>query len=187
MNTRPAQHKPAPVRQPEPPKPRSTNNSSSESTVTPIRHERGEHVPHETLEEGELFEQMMTASSDNVFWLGNEQPQGLNDGWRDGEKHGGNASLPPTPVEDLWDSLLNPIEEHLASNEMEPMEAIFELPNLGKVTVQVIPRSDGLDIALRFARDAALQRCQEIRETSREWLSQRLGRRVRLTLDQAGH
>ncbi|MBX8485645.1 type III secretion system HrpP C-terminal domain-containing protein [Pseudomonas cichorii] len=187
MNTKPVPHKPTPPRPQEPPRPRSSNNSSSENTATPIKHERGEHVPHETLEEGELFEQMMTASSDNVFWLGNDQPQGLSDGWRDGEKHGGNASLPPAPVEALWDSLLNPIEEHLASNEMEPMEAIVELPELGKVTVQVIPRSDGLDIALRFARESALQRCQENREASREWLSQRLGRRVRLTLDQAGH
>ncbi|RMQ40233.1 HrpP [Pseudomonas cichorii] len=184
MNTKPAQHKPTPPRPQEPPRPRSTN---TENSATPIRHERGEHVPHETLEEGELFEQMMTSSSDNVFWLGTEQPQGMSDGSRDGEKHGGNTSLPPAQISTLWDSLLNPIEEHLASNDQEPMEAIFELPELGKVTVQVIPRNDGLDIVLRFARDAALQRCQENREASREWLSQRLGRRIRLTLDQAGH
>ncbi|MFJ4143879.1 type III secretion system HrpP C-terminal domain-containing protein [Pseudomonas sp. NPDC089734] len=184
MNTRPALHKPAPPRPQETPKPRNTN---SEVTTLPVKHERGEHVPHETLEEGELFEQMMTTSNDNVFWIGAEQPQGLADSWRDGEKQGGHVYQPPAQVATLWDSLLNPIEEHLASNDQEPMEAIFELPELGKVTVQVIPRNDGLDIALRFARDAALQRCRENREASREWLSQRLGRRIRLTLDQAGH
>ncbi|WP_240338714.1 type III secretion system HrpP C-terminal domain-containing protein, partial [Pseudomonas viridiflava] len=73
----------------------------------------------------------------------------------------------------------------LNADDQMPMEATFELPELGKVIVQVVPRADGLDIALRFARDVALQRCQEYREASREWLSQRLGRRIRLTLGQA--
>ncbi|OEC35418.1 hypothetical protein SAMN05216600_105136 [Pseudomonas cuatrocienegasensis] len=183
MNSTPAPHKPTPPRPQELPKPRS---ASSESSLPALKHERGEALPHETLEEGELFEQMMSAANDNVFWLASEPPHGLADGWRDGAKQGGNAYLPPAPVKILWDALLNPIGEHLTSHAMQAMEAVFELPQLGKVTVQVTPRSDGLDIALRFARDAALQRCQETREASRDWLSQRLGRRVRLTLTQAG-
>ncbi|MEE5125228.1 type III secretion system HrpP C-terminal domain-containing protein [Pseudomonas alliivorans] len=184
MTAKPALHKPIPSRPPEP-KPRSAGNTGSESPQPTTRFERREHEPSETRHEGELFEAMMSSSSDIGFWGGGDLQQTLPDPWRDGERQGGHAGTPPSPVTPLWDPLIEPIEEHLNADDQMPMEATFELPELGKVVVQVVPRADGLDIALRFAKDIALQRCQEYREASREWLSQRLGRRIRLTLGQA--
>lgn len=83
----------------------------------------------------------------------------------------------------MWDALLAHIDTHLTPISEAPMEAFFEFPQLGKVAVQLINCGDNLEIAVRFAQSEAYKRCQPNRAALRDLLSQRLGRRVQLTLD----
>ncbi|WP_260954391.1 type III secretion system HrpP C-terminal domain-containing protein [Pseudomonas citri] len=83
----------------------------------------------------------------------------------------------------LWEALIQHIDEQPPLADDLPVEAIFELPNLGEVAVQVTRQGNVMDIALRFAQGEAWARCRENQESSRQLLSQRLGRRVQLSLD----
>lgn len=133
----------------------------------------------ETRQEGELFQNLMNPDASGLVFF----PDFSGDGFADEQHISVQTPSPPTHIAQLWDALLAHIDTHLTPISEAPMEAFFEFPQLGKVAVQLINCGDNLEIAVRFAQSEAYKRCQPNRAALRDLLSQRLGRRVQLTLD----
>lgn len=148
-----------------------------------VRHERAGDLPGEIRYESECFEQWLEPLGDFIQPTLCDFGQG---GFSDAHpKDSGSSASPQTPSASsaaLWEAVLSHIEDSLSEAGQQPIDALIELPNLGEVTVRVTPRQQGLEIVLRFVREAAYERCQEQQQRSAQWLSDRLGRSVRLRL-----
>lgn len=169
---------------------------NARSTEQPPRPEQPHWAPRieftrefesETRQEGELFQNLMNPDANSLAFFPDFSGDGFSDGFADEQHVSTQTSSPPAHTTQLWDALLAHIDTYLTPSSEAPMEAFFEFPQLGKVAVQLINCGDSLEIAVRFAQSEACKRCQPNREVFREWLSQRLGRRVQLTLDAQAH
>lgn len=158
------------------------------SATWSVRQERTRDLRSEVRDESECFEQLLAS------------PQGLGQGAvvdvsddrgqqsSSQEQEHASASQPPdSQAATLWQALLDRLEEHLEERHEGPLEVQLELPNLGPVAVRVQSRGHNLDIALRFARDAAWQYCSAQRQASADWLARQLGRPVQVTLQREVH
>lgn len=184
MNPRHPLHKPT-VRPAEPPRARSEDGATSGA----VRHERSRDWRNETCDESASFERLLSPPdnfgqptladfSDDGFADRQEQGQG---------QPGGGSAMPNNRTTALWETLLQRLEERLAAMDDGPIEVQLELPNMGRISMRVVPRGDGLDIALRFAEDSAWEHCLAHQQASATWLSKQLGRLVNLTLHREVH
>ncbi|WLG82433.1 type III secretion system HrpP C-terminal domain-containing protein [Pseudomonas cucumis] len=167
----------------------STKTANTRPQETPGRNEfpRTAH-PSEPVSEirhdGEVFE---TLISPDLGWfspaLGGFTGEGSSQGFAGSTPSFEPESGAATYSAPLWDALTQHIDEQPPLADDLPIEAVFELPNLGEVAVQVMRQGNVMDIALRFAQGDAWTRCRENQESSRRLLSQRLGRRVKLSFE----
>jgi hypothetical protein len=138
----------------------------------------------EVRHDGEVFE---TLISPDLGWftpaLTGFTGEGSSQGFAGSPSSFESESAAATYSAPLWDALIQHIDEQPPLLDDQPIEAVFELPNLGEVAVQVMRQGNVMDIALRFAQGEAWARCRESQESSRQLLSQRLGRRVKLSFD----
>ncbi|MBT2298539.1 type III secretion system HrpP C-terminal domain-containing protein [Pseudomonas fluorescens] len=150
---------------------------------TAVRHERARDIRGETHYESECFEQWLEPQGEFAQpTLCDFGQGGFSDAHPQGQGSSAPAWAPSASNAMLWDAVLTHIEDSRRSAEQQPTDVVIELPNLGEVTVRVTPRQQGMDIVLRFVREAAFERCQQQQQRSAQWLSDRLGQSVRLRM-----
>ncbi|AZC84006.1 type III secretion system HrpP C-terminal domain-containing protein [Pseudomonas chlororaphis] len=153
-----------------------------------VRHERIQDLCNENRSESEYFEQLLTSlDTQGQIIVADFSSGDFSNAHPQGQGETGVLSRPGLQTSVLWDAVLTKLEEQLGLLDKGPLEAQLELPNLGQIAVRMVQRGDTLEIALRFARDDALRYCTDHQSASIAWLSQQLGRSVRLTLRRGAH
>lgn len=183
MTPRTALHKATP-RPPEP----TPVRQEPQTSAWLVRHERTRDLRGETHDESEHFEQLL-APLDTLGQtiVADFSGEGFSNSHPQDQGQLGAASLPSPQTSALWEAVLASLEEQFGPLDKGPLEAQLELPNLGQIAVRMVQRGDALEIALRFTQDDAWQHCAAHQSASTTWLSQQLGRPVRLTLLREAH
>lgn len=140
-----------------------------------------------TRDESEHFEQLLAPLDIQGQIIVADFSEGLSNSHPQDQEQRSAASLPGPQTSALWEAVLAHLEEQFGPLDKGPVEAHLELPTLGQIAVRMTQYGDTLDIALRFAQDDAWQRCAAHKLASTTWLSQKLGRPVRLSLLREAH